>query len=205
MRDRVMLLLTFLAAFAITTPAFAQPPAEDAKAETDTKTDEAKADDVKADEAKADEKEEAKSDEKKDDAKAAEGDEARADEDGKAEKADDGQIATDEEAVEAAKGLLTAIHQKHWALALGLGLSLLVFGLRKAKVLSKVPSKALPWVTAVLGIVGYIAVALSVEGADIMDAVWGGAVTGAAAVGLWEMVLKNFLGGKKSSDGGSGG
>ena len=39
---------------------------------------------------------------------------------------------------------------------MGLALSLLVFGLRKVKVLEKVPAKALPWVTAVIGVVGYM-------------------------------------------------
>jgi hypothetical protein len=191
MMNRFSMLLVFLAAFTMTIPAMAGQPETDEKAAADTKTDDAK----------ADEKADAKTEEKADDAKANEkadekgagGDEAKAD-----EKADDGTIESDEEAAEAAKSLIVAIHQKHWALALGLGLSLLVFGLRKAKVLAKVPSKALPWVTAALGVVGYIVVALTTEGADIMDAVWGGAVTGAAAVGLWEMVLKNFLGSKKT-------
>jgi hypothetical protein len=193
MMNRLTLLLAFLAAFAITSPAFAEQPEPDAKA------DDAKADE-KTDDAKTDEKADVKSDEKVDDAKAGDGDEAKTDEkgDGPAE------VTTDEEAVEAAGELINAIQTKHWGLAVGLGLALLVFGLRKAKVLSKVPSKALPWVTAVLGVVGYIAAAMMVEGADLMDAAMGGAMTGAAAVGLWEMVLKNFLG-SKSSDGGSGG
>jgi hypothetical protein len=199
MMNRFTMLLTFLAAFTLTTPAFAGQPETDAKeaAADDAKADDSKAPDAKADDAKADD---AKAEEKADDAKA---DDAKTgDGDAKADDPAEG-LETDEEAVEAAKGLIVAIHQKHWALALGLGLSLLVFGLRKVKVLAKVPKKALPWVTAVLGVVGYIAVALTVEGADIMDAVWGGAVTGAAAVGLWEMVLKNFLGSKGA--GGSGG
>jgi len=193
MKNRFITLLVFLAAFTITTPAFAGPPAADEKAATDEK-----ADDAKADDAKAEEKAEEKADEKAEE-KSGDGGDAEAKSD---EKSDDGVIETDEEAVEAAHGLVGAIQQKHWALALGLGLSLLVFGLRKAKVLAKVPSKALPWVTAALGIVGYIAVALQ-GGGDIMDAVWGGAVTGVAAVGLWEMILKNFLG-SKSSEGASG-
>ncbi|HUW59283.1 MAG TPA: hypothetical protein VMZ92_21800, partial [Planctomycetota bacterium] len=196
MMNRFTVLLAFLAVFMITTPAFAGQPetdakADDAKAEgtaddakTEEKADEAKADEAKADEAKADD---VKTDDVKTDEKA----------DGPAE------IKSDEEAVEAVGGLLKAIQTKHWGLAVGLGLSLLVFGLRKAKVLAKVPAKALPWVTAVLGVVGYVAAAMMVEGADLMDAAMGGAMTGAAAVGLWEMVLKNFLG-ATASEGGSG-
>ena len=196
MMNRFTVLLAFLAVFMITTPAFAGQPetdakADDAKAEgtaddakTEEKADEAKADEAKADEAKADD---VKTDDVKTDEKA----------DGPAE------IKYDEEAVEAVGGLLKAIQTKHWGLAVGLGLSLLVFGLRKAKVLAKVPAKALPWVTAVLGVVGYVAAAMMVEGADLMDAAMGGAMTGAAAVGLWEMNLKNFLG-ATASEGGSG-
>ena len=187
--NRILMLWAFVAAFMLTSPVMAAPegPAEkveeksDAKA--DTKTDE------KAEE-KADEKAEEKGDEKKE-GEAAEGDEKA---DGPAE------VTTDEEAVEAAGELINALQQKHWALAFGLGLSLLVFGLRKAKVLAKVPAKVLPWVTAALGVVGYVAAALMVDGADIGDAVLGGLMTGAAAVGLWEMVLKNFLGGKKAEE-----
>ena len=92
-----------------------------------------------------------------------------------------------------AAGLFKAIQQKHWGLALGLGLSLLVFGLRRMKVLAKVPAKALPWVTALLGVIGYVTAALMADDADLMSAAIGGASTGIAAVGLWEMVLKHFL------------
>lgn len=190
MKNRFMLLLTFLAAFAITSPVLAQPPTED------TKTDDVKAD-VKAD-AKADEKSDAKADEKAPataEEKAADGGTDGGTEGTPAE------IETDEEAVAAVGDLMGALQDKNWALALGLGLSLLVFGLRKVGVLKKVPSKILPWVTAAIGVVGYIAVALMTEGADIGDAVVGGATTGIAAVGLWEMVLKHFLAKKKEAGG----
>lgn len=200
MKNRFPMLLVFLAAFMFTTPALAQPPGDDAKAEE--KVDDGNADDAKADgtDAKAEEKSDAKAEEKAD-AKA----EEKADgTDGTDTDAAPKEVETDEEAVAAAGELITAIQEKHWALALGLGLSLLVFGLRKVKVLAKVPKKALPWVTAVLGIVTYVAAALMTDGANVTDALWGGAMTGAAAVGLWEMVLKNFLGGSKDSDGGSG-
>jgi hypothetical protein len=178
------MLWAFMAAFMLASPAMAQPPAEDTKADAkeDTKADAPAA-------AEGETKEEAKAEEKADEK--AEGDDAKA-EDAPAE------IKTDEEAVEAAGELINAIQQKHWGLAVGLGLTLLVFGLRKVKVLAKVPAKALPWVTAVLGVLGYVAAALMVDGADLMDAAMGGLMTGAAAVGLWEMVLKNFLGGKKA-------
>lgn len=201
MRNPFMLLLLFVAAFTISAPVLAQPPAEDAKAD-DAKADDAKADDTKTD-AKADEtKTEEKADAESDTKEAAEtgdgGDDEAKDDGAKA-------IETDEEAVEAAQGLYAALQAKHWSLALGFGLALLVFVLRKVKVLAKVPAKALPWVTAALGIVGYISAALMTDGVSMMDAVMSGFMAGAAAVGLWEMVLKNFLGKKKESEGGSGG
>jgi len=195
MRSRFTLLLGFLAAFAISSPVVAAPEAEEAKAE-EAKPEEAKAEEAKAEEAKAEEAkaEEAKAEEAK--AEEPKAEEAKAEE-AKAEEPKE--IETDEEAVEAAKDLITAIHEKHWALVIGLGLSLLVFILRKVKVLAKVPKKALPWVTAALGIMTYVAAALMAEDANLSDALLGGAMAGAAAVGLWEMLLKNFLGGSAAS------
>ena len=76
---------------------------------------------------------------------------------------------------------------------------MLVFVLRKVKILAKVPKKMLPWVTAGMGVATYVGAALMTEGASIPDALWGGAVTGVAAVGLWEMVLKNLLGESKKA------
>jgi len=49
----------------------------------------------------------------------------------------------------------------------------------------------------VTSMAGYVAAALMVDGAVVLDAVLGGLTTGAAAVGLWEMVFKHFLGSKK--------
>ena len=193
MRNRFMLLLTFLAAFAITSPALAVPPEADEKAATDDATAADDATDTKVDEkadAKAEEKAPATAEEK-----AAEGDT-----DGGTEGTPE-EIKTDDEAVAATGDLINALQEKHWALALGLGLSLLVFGLRKMKVLSKVPSKILPWVTAGIGVVTYVAAALMADGANMTDAILGGATAGIAAVGLWEMVLKHFLAGKEETGG----
>jgi hypothetical protein len=197
MKNRLMMLLALLAVFTISAPALAAPPEGDAAAAGDTKTDDTKADDTKADEKAAEEP-------KADDAKAGDGEGTEGTEgDAKEDAKDDekAEIKTDDEAVAAAGELFTAIQEKHWGLALGLGLSLLVFGLRKVKVLEKVPAKMLPWVTAVIGVVGYVAAALMTDGANMTDAIVGGATTGIAAVGLWEMVLKHFL--SKKDAGGS--
>jgi hypothetical protein len=194
MKNRIMMLLAFLAVFTISAPALAAPPEEGAAA-----TEEKAGDTDAKEEGKTEEK--AVDEVKADDAKAGDGD--KGDEKAAEDKKDDGpaEIKTDEEAVEAAMSLYTAIQEKHWALALGLALSLLVFGLRKVKLLDKLPNKALPWVTAVVGVIGYIAAALMTDGADMMDAIMGGATTGIAAVGLWEMLLKHFLGQKKDAEG----
>jgi len=186
MKNRLLFLVAFFAAFTLTSPVLAAAPEPDAKAE-----------EAKADDTKVEEKAEAPVEEKAADEKAAD--------DGDTEgKADTKEIETDEEAVEAAQGLYTALANRDWALAIALGLTLLVFILRKVKVLSKVPAKAVPWVTAVLAMAGYVAAALMTPGVAIGPALMEGAAAGAAAVGLWEMLFKHFLG-NKTSEGGSGG
>jgi hypothetical protein len=172
MKNKFTLLFTFFALFALATPALAAPP--------EAEKVEAKAEDPK-EEAKA-----PAAEEKKDDAKT---DEAKADE--------PAEVKTDEEAVEAADGIYNAVVNRNWALAVALGLTLLVFGLRKMKVLAKVPAKAVPWVTAAMAMVGYVAAALMTPGVAIGGAIMEGLAAGASAVGLWEMLLKHFLGGKK--------
>ena len=187
MKNRIMMLLAFLAVFAISAPALAAPPAGDVAAETGAAEDkddgEAPKGDLPADE------DAPKTDLPADDSTSGDtGGEA----DGPAK-----EIESDEEAVETAKSLYNALQEKQWALALGLGLSLLVFGIRRTGLMDRVPSKALPWVTTGLAVVSYVIAALMAEGASIPDALLGGATAGAAAVGLWEMLLKHFLSAKK--------
>jgi hypothetical protein len=126
-------------------------------------------------------------DEKKEDGKgeASTGEEAKAD--GPAE------VKTDEEAEDAVVGFYKALTDKNWALAISFGLTLLVFGARKAKLLDKVPAKSMPWVVAGVSIVGYVATALAVEGASIGPAILSGLGTGVGAVGLYELVLKGLV------------
>jgi len=187
MKNRFTILLAFLAVFTLSAPVFAAPPEEDAVAAGDSDNDTETGETGVA--AKPDVGDGAPDEEADTDDAAATGST------GGLEPADE--IESDEEALIAAKDLYSALQQKHWALALGLGLSLLVFALRRAKLLDKVPNKALPWVTAGLGILSYVVAALMSEGASIPDALLGGASAGVTAVGLWEMVLKHFLGGKK--------
>jgi hypothetical protein len=180
MKNRMMMLFAFLAAFVLSAPVLAAPPEGDAPAaveaagETgDTKAEAPaeKADEKAAHEAKADGTDDAK---------------------------EPKVVETDEEAIEAAEGLYSALVDRNWALAIAFGLTLLVFGLRKLKILDKVPAKTIPIVTAVLAMVGYVAAALMTPGVAIGPAVMEGFAAGAAAVGLWEMLFKHFLAGKKA-------
>ncbi len=111
-----------------------------------------------------------------------------------------GEVSTNEEAVEAAEGVYTAVTNRDWALVLALSLTLLVFILRKVNILSKVPAKAVPWVTAVIGMVGYVSAALMTPGVSIPMALMEGLAAGASAVGLWEMAGRHFLGSTKPTD-----
>lgn len=180
MRNKIFAILFALAAVGVASPVLAGP-AEEAKVE-------AKAEEGKAEEApKPEAKEEAK--EAKEEAKEA----AETKEGTDTPKA----IETEEEAVEAAKDLYTAIRSGHWPLAVGLGIMLILFVVRKTGVLNKVPKNAMPWVAAVIGIASYIALALTTDGANVWEALSSGFMSGAAAVGFWELVFKKFLGGKR--------
>lgn len=150
-------------------------------------------------EAKADAKTDAKKDEKADakadapDAKTEEGDTAKKD-----AKVDEPKIESDDEAVEAAKTMYQAMRSGQWPLAVGLGIMLLIYLLARINILAKLPKKAVPWVATGTSILAYIAAALTAEGASMVEAISGGFMTGAAAVGLWEMVFKHFLGRSKA-------
>lgn len=176
-------------------PALAAPPEDgDAPAATeDAKADEAKSPDAEG-EAKA-AAEEAKEEEAKEDAKA---DEAAADGTGSGGEEGPAELKDEEEAGDAVVGLYNALMDKNWALAVSLGLMLLVFVARKVPLLDKLPAKATPWVAAAMSMLGYVAAALMAPGAQIGTAVLSGLSVGAGAVGLWEMVFKHFLAKKEA-------
>jgi len=158
----------------VTAPATAETTGATAEGtETTVVKAEAKADEAKADEAKADE---AKADEAKAEAKPAEPE-------------------TASEAWAIGKMMIEAFKSKNWGLAVGLLLMLLVFVLRKTPVLAKVPTKAMPWVAAALGIVGSVSTGLA-SGVLWYEALIHGVFLGAAATGLWEMIFKHV--GKKA-------
>jgi hypothetical protein len=123
----------------------------------------------------------------------AKADEAKADE-AKAE-AKPAEPETASEAWAIGKMMIEAFKSKNWGLAVGLLLMLLVFVLRKTPVLAKVPTKAMPWVAAALGIVGSVSTGLA-SGVLWYEALIHGVFLGAAATGLWEMIFKHV--GKKA-------
>jgi hypothetical protein len=173
MTNRITLLLAFLAAFMFITPTVAAPPEEGAKVE----------------EAKAPAEAEApKPEETKAPAEAAKAEEAKA----------PATIESDEEAVSILQQLVGAAKGGHWPLVVAFGLMVVMYLLNKIGIVSKLGPKAIPWVAAATGIAGYVSAGLMVEGATVADGVTSGIMTGAAAVGLWEMLFKHFLGAKKS-------
>jgi len=147
MRKHFALLLTFLAALAITSPVYAGPT-EEAKAENtkaeDTKAEEAKTEKTKADEAEAEDTEAKESPDAEGDAEA----------DGPAK------IEDDDEAVAAVKQLIDAAKNGHWSLVVALGIMLLVYVIHRFGLAAKLGKKAVPWIAAATGVLGYVAAAL---------------------------------------------
>jgi hypothetical protein len=188
MKNRMMMLLAFLAAFAITSPALAAPPAgaEDAKAEEPADAPEAPAEDAKAEDG-AEAPAETGEGPKPDATDGASTDTGGEDSDGPAK------LESDEEAVEALKMLVEAAKGGHWSLALALLLMLLVYAAERFGLTEKIPDKYIPWFAAGAAMAGYVAASLMVEGAALWEALAEGLVTGAAAVGLGQMFLKNML------------
>lgn len=185
MRNRMSLLLAFLAAFIFTSPAFAASTggtaAEEALA-TGAAT-EAEAPTAGSDEALADTMADA-------------GSGTTAD-----SKVPDGpaEIGTDEEAMSAVSELVGAAKNGHWGLVIAFSIMLFVYALNRFGLTSKLGPKAIPWVAAGTGLLGYVAASLMVEGMSIVDGVTNGVKVGAEAVGLWELLFKHVLGSKPAS------
>jgi len=105
-----------------------------------------------------------------------------------------------EEVILLVEQLINAAKGGNWQLFVGLLLTLIVWVLRKFNVISFLPDKAVPWVSAAIGMVGYMGVALA-SGLDLTTALIQGFLTGAAAVGLWEMLGKHTLPKPKKAEG----
>jgi hypothetical protein len=90
-------------------------------------------------------------------------------------------------------GFWGAIGEAHWPLAVGIGLTLLVWAMRSF-VMHKLPAKALPWVTLALAIVGTSGTRMvQAIGDDVawwqglIQGVLEGATVGFAAIGWWDV------------------
>ena len=100
------------------------------------------------------------------------------------------------------KKLVDAAKGGQWGLAAALALMLLVYLMKRFALKDRLPSKLVPWAAAGMSMAGYVAASLLVDGVTMSDAVLGGLLTGAAAVGLWEMLFKHLMKGKaKDSEG----
>ena len=175
------LVIAFMLALMFSATAVAQD-ADPAPTPVEAASDEASAEDAApAPAAEPSEAEEA------DEAPAAEADEAPA-----APSADQIEATT-----ESVSLLVDALQSKNWALAIGILLSLLVSFANRFGLKDKVGSKALPWVTSGVAVLGAVGAAL-MAGVSIMEAASQGLVAGVAAIGGWEMVLKHLLAPKKS-------
>jgi len=102
-----------------------------------------------------------------------------------------------DEAAEEVFALIDAIKSKNWPLAVGLILMLLVFAANKLGLKKLVGPKALPWVAMAIAVCGSVGTGL-MAGLGWAESIMQGILTGVAAIGGWELVLKHILGDKKT-------
>jgi len=106
------------------------------------------------------------------------------------------EIAEFDEAAEDAFALVDAIKSRNWPLAVGLILMLLVFVANKLGLKRLVGPKALPWVAMAVAVAGSVGTGL-LAGLGWVESLLQGVLTGVAAIGGWELLLKHLLGDKK--------
>jgi high mobility group AT-hook protein 2 len=98
----------------------------------------------------------------------------------------------DETTAPSVDALIDAIQQQHWTIAVGLGIALAIYVANRANLLKHIPSKYTPTIAVALGILSSVGAQLS-TGVSWEEAIGKGFLAGAAATGLWEMLLKHFL------------
>lgn len=99
---------------------------------------------------------------------------------------------------DAIDGFAAAIKAGKWGVAVGfmlLALTQLVKYLA-TKLEKEIPTNWQPWVAAILGVIGSVGLALSI-GIVWWEALVSGIFFGAAAGGLWSLVVKHFAKGKR--------
>jgi hypothetical protein len=89
-------------------------------------------------------------------------------------------------------GLIEAIQHHHWPVAVGLGITILIYIANKAGLQKRVGPEWVPRISIGLGILSAIAAQLSL-GISWEEAISKGFLAGATATGLWESLLKHIL------------
>jgi len=180
--NRVLSIFTLLVAFSFSPAALAAP--EEAKVAEATEA--VAAEETKATEAVAEETEDAKELAVVADPKAY--DDADTDTDTSSSADTDGEetdlVSTGEDAVKAFQG-------GEYTLGVSAILMLLIGGARRFKLLSKLPSNVVPWVSAGLGVATVLAVDLATGGALSLERVLAGLTAGLAASGMWSLIGKH--------------
>ena len=105
---------------------------------------------------------------------------------------------TDAEATDLAAQMVTAAQGGHWTLLAGLVLMMIVYLFNRLGMAAKIGTKAVPWVTVGLGLVGSVAYGLA-NGQAWPVALVNGLLMGSSAIAMWEAVIKNLT--PKKSDG----
>lgn len=91
------------------------------------------------------------------------------------------------------KGLIEAVKGSEWSVVVSLGIMILVYLATKVKFVKDwLPKAAKPWVAAIAGVLGAVAMTALTTG-NWLTAILNGLVTGAAASGFWELVGKKLL------------
>lgn len=99
---------------------------------------------------------------------------------------------TDAEAGTFLGAMVDAAKDGHWNVVGGLLILLLIWLFNKLGMATKLGSKLVPWVSVALGVLATLGVGLA-TGAPLLAAIKTGALNGALAVALWELVGKHFL------------
>lgn len=97
-----------------------------------------------------------------------------------------------EESAPPVDGLVEAIQHHHWPVAVGLGITLLIYVANRAGLQKRVDKKWLPRLSIGLGILSAIAAQLAL-GIPWEEALSKGFLAGATATGLWEAALQHVL------------
>lgn len=103
-----------------------------------------------------------------------------------------GEDMTDEEMLAGGKKVVADAKMGEWALVISGGIMLLLALARRFKLDTVVPSAALPWLSAGLGVLAAVAVELSTGGTLTLPRVLEGVLAGMAASGAWSLIGRHL-------------